>query len=97
MSGIFGFMPTISLLIPGLRDVSGVHFVLKQRIKNGEGKSLLSRATEYKLKRIVKHLLDVGANPGYISPRTFAPLHTAAMRGCRHCQDAFGSGSGQRC
>ena len=81
MRFIFQYMPIISLLIPGLRDLSGVFFVLKQRIKNGEGKTLLSRATEHKLPGIVKHLLDVGANPGYISPRTFAPLHTAAMRG----------------
>ena len=71
------------MLIPGFRDVEGVSYAIQTRIKNNpeEAKQLVFDASKKGLTRIVKVLLDNGADTDVKDEEGYAPLHWAAQEG----------------
>ena len=61
-SRIASMMPLPDLLIPGIRDIPAVKYVVKERVKKGEYNALLFKAVKTGMIRIVEYLLDVGAD-----------------------------------
>ena len=59
---IASMMPLPDLLIPGIRDIPAVKYVVKERVKKGEYNALLFKAVKTGMIRIVKYLLDAGAD-----------------------------------
>ena len=69
------------LLIPGFRDVIGVNYALRVRVKTGEYDYLLLSATESGLTSIVNILLDAGADKEVKDEYGRTPLDVAAWEG----------------
>ena len=82
MSHIASMMPSIDLLIPGIRDYPGVKIIVRERVKEGEYDRLLLKAASTGMNRIVKYLLDAGVDSNAKKCNYWCtPLHLAAWNG----------------
>ena len=82
ISRIASMMPLPDLLIPGIRNIPAVKYVVKERVKKGEYNALLFKAVKTGMIRIVKYLLDAGADTEVRSKMCGSTvLHFAAAGG----------------
>ena len=81
MSVIASMMPAHDLLIPGFRDVIGVNYALRLRVKTGEYNELLLSAAKKGHTDVVMVLLNAGANTDVKGWNDWTPLHWAVKNG----------------